>query len=654
MLKHQFSRVFDAGVFPLVRDVKTCLQCGRPCESGNELCTDCSTNLTIDTSRNPQSLGDAPTIDGPLDGLTPLDGQRPERVRNMDARDVVGQDFGDYELLEELARGGMGVVYRARHKKLNRISALKMVLGGRFSSSDDIQRFHVEAAAAAQLDHSGIVPIYEIGEHDGLPFFAMKFVEGGSLAEHRERIRKDPRKVADFVSKVARAVHHAHQRGILHRDIKPANILLDENDNPLLTDLGLAKSTTEGSAITQTGAVVGTPSYMSPEQAQSGQAVTTAADVYSIGAILYELLAGRPPHQGRSAVETVMQVMQEAIEPPRSINGNIDRDLELICLKCLERLPENRYESANDLGHDLERWLHGEPISVRPPSVQAKVLQWVRRNQGLMYAIFAMLAGLGFSFPILLSLLGTLDNPAGLYLDTSDDPLPLIYSFTNIPVWVSIASSLFITVLWPTLGLQVALVTRPANWKVAVTNGSIVACSCVLLFVMLLGWVPFMIASQVESNDTVRTLATAVWPYDNGDRETIEQVLEKKYPKLIGMEDNLKVNYIGDRIFADGITFGPRIWLMILYVAFSLGVPIVIGTVTAHALMRRGHWWWVFCLRYFVGWGALTLWLLMISAAVGGGRFNGRPFSELQWWSQLLFLGVSPLIAFLVLRRWRR
>lgn len=649
MLDVQFSRVFDAEVFPLVRDVKTCLQCGRDCEFGMELCADCATNVTLDTSRTPQAFGDAPTLDGPFDGLTPRDGKG-----SVNEVGAIGQEFGDYELLEELARGGMGVVYRARHKKLNRISALKMVLGGRFSSSDDIQRFHVEAAAAAQLDHSGIVPIYEIGEQDGLPFFAMKFVEGGSLAEHRERIRKDPRKVADFVSKVARAVHHAHQRGILHRDIKPANILLDENDDPLLTDLGLAKSTTGGSAITQTGAVVGTPSYMSPEQAQSGQAVTTAADVYSIGAILYELLTGRPPHQGRSAVETVMQVMQDAIEPPRTIDGSIDRDLELICLKCLERLPENRYESASDLAQDLDRWLTGEPISVRPPSVRARAIQWVRRNQTLMYAVFAMLAGLGFSFPILLSLLGALDNPGGLYLDTSDDPLPLIYSFTNIPVWVSVASSLFITVLWPTLGLQVALVTRPANWKVAAANGSIVACSCVLLFVMLLGWVPFMIASQVESNETVRSLATAVWPNEDGDRKKIEQVLEKKYPKLKGMDDNLKVNYMGDRIFADGITFGPRVWLVVLFVALSLGVPIVIGTVTAHVLMLRGNRWWLFGLRYFVGWGALTLWLLMISAAVGGGRFNGRPFNELQWWSQFLFLGVSPLVAYLVLRRWRR
>ena len=176
-------------------------------------------------------------------------------------------EFGDYELLEEIARGGMGVVYKARHRKLNRVAAVKMILGGRFSSEDELQRFHIEAEAAARLDHPGIVPVYEIGEQDGQAFFAMKYVDGGSLADRIGTLQTDPRQAVHMLATVARAVHHAHQRGVLHRDLKPANILIDESNQPLVTDLGLAKSTADNSRLTKTGAVLGTPSYMSPEQA---------------------------------------------------------------------------------------------------------------------------------------------------------------------------------------------------------------------------------------------------------------------------------------------------------------------------------------------------------------------------------------------------
>jgi len=207
--------------------------------------------------------------------------------------------LSNYELLEEIARGGMGVVYKARHTKLNRIAALKMILGGRFSSQDDVQRFHIEAKAAAGLDHSGIVPVYEIGEHDGQAFFAMKYIDGGSLVQNVDRFRADPRAAVTMLASVARAVNHAHQRGVLHRDLKPANILIDEAGQPLITDLGLAKTTTGDSELTRTGAVLGTPSYMSPEQAQSTESVTTAADIYALGAIMYDLLTGQPPTKAR-------------------------------------------------------------------------------------------------------------------------------------------------------------------------------------------------------------------------------------------------------------------------------------------------------------------------------------------------------------------
>ena len=236
------------------------------------------------------------------DDRTPATGSLDSSSRDVDTE--VGC-FGDYELLEEIARGGMGVVYKARHKKLNRIAAVKMIIGGRFSSAEELQRFHVEAESAARLDHPGIVPIYETGECDGQAFFAMKFIEGGSLGQQIERFRLDSRSAVTLLINVARAVHHAHQRGILHRDLKPANILIDEDDNPLITDLGLAKNTSGGSDLTNTGAVLGTPSYMPPEQASGDRTVTTAADIYALGAVMYELLTGQPPYQGSSAVDTV-------------------------------------------------------------------------------------------------------------------------------------------------------------------------------------------------------------------------------------------------------------------------------------------------------------------------------------------------------------
>jgi serine/threonine protein kinase len=218
----------------LTNESKKCVQCGSESGPGDDLCLRCRTEVTIESNQSPAS-GEKPTLAEPHTGSARGQGGDSHKLSSVEC-----SDFGDYELLEEIARGGMGVVYKARHKKLNRIAAVKVILGGRFSSTADVQRFHVEAAAA-QLDHTGIVPVYEIGNHAGLPFFAMKFVAGGSLAEHLDRIAEHPRRMVEFMVQVAQAVHHAHQRGILHRDIKPANILLSEDDSPLLTDLGLAK-----------------------------------------------------------------------------------------------------------------------------------------------------------------------------------------------------------------------------------------------------------------------------------------------------------------------------------------------------------------------------------------------------------------------------
>jgi serine/threonine protein kinase len=289
--------------------------------------------------------------------------------------------FGDYELLEEIARGGMGVVYRARQVSLNRIVALKMILAGQLASPQDVQRFHREAEAAANLDHPNIVPIYEVGEYDDQHYFSMKLIDGGSLAGRK--LPLSGRQGAELIATVARAVHHAHQRGILHRDLKPGNILIDGQGQPHVTDFGLAKRVAGDVRQTQTGAIVGTPSYMPPEQARSEKVLTTAVDVYSLGAILYELLTGRPPFRAATALDTVWQVLEREPERPRKFNAQIDRDLETICLKCLEKDPVRRYESAAALAVDLEHWLADEPILARPSGPPKRVLKWVKRNPAL-------------------------------------------------------------------------------------------------------------------------------------------------------------------------------------------------------------------------------------------------------------------------------
>jgi eukaryotic-like serine/threonine-protein kinase len=274
--------------------------------------------------------------------------------------------FGDYELRQELGRGGMGVVYRASQASLGREVAVKMILRGQFASEADRNRFEAEAQAAAKLDHPGIVPVYEVGEIDGRPYFSMKHVRGTTLAQRLATGPLPPREAARILASVARAIHFAHMRGVLHRDLKPSNILLDENGEPHVTDFGLAKQLTDAPAVTRTGAVLGTPAYMAPEQAAGvrGQ-VGPQSDVYSLGVILYHMLTGRPPFQAASPAEMVMLVLEQDPVPPRLLNPTADRDLEMICLKCLQKPMDLRYASAAALADDLEAYLNDESISAR-------------------------------------------------------------------------------------------------------------------------------------------------------------------------------------------------------------------------------------------------------------------------------------------------
>ncbi|HXJ59337.1 MAG TPA: protein kinase [Verrucomicrobiae bacterium] len=405
---------------PLTR---VCPQCGAalPKEGWEGLCPKCLVRVSLEMAGGEAEAGHRPAAQSA--GERPEGEVRPSSIAKIaDPKSTVEPPrtrcVGDYELLKEIARGGMGVVYRARQLSLNRIVAVKMMLSGQFASAADVQRFRSEAEAAANLDHPNIVAIHEVGEHDGQQYFSMDYVEGRNLAEVVRERPLGARPAAQYVQIIAEAIHYAHRCGTLHRDLKPSNVLIDAADQPRITDFGLAKRVTESSPatarsgnpaleaagsrsllvdpradLTLTGQVLGSPNFMPPEQAVGRRGeVGPHSDVYSLGAILYHLLTGRPPFLAETFTEVLQQVQQVDAISPRLLHPAVPRDLETICLKCLEKEPRRRYATAEELAEELRRFLSGEPVRARPLGSMAKVWRWCRRKPALAGALAACAA----------------------------------------------------------------------------------------------------------------------------------------------------------------------------------------------------------------------------------------------------------------------
>src|SRR6476659_1313924 len=373
---HDGERTGDSRV--MTSAPRICRKCGAEilADAPEGLCTACLFETGLDLLAHES----VPGVDDPgRDDRVPLS----DKI-NSSKRSKAFADFGDYELLEVIGRGGQGVVYRARQKSLNRTVALKVIGLGHWATDAHLKRFRREAESAASLDHSGIVPIYEVGEHDGSCYFSMKFVEGGQRYQLVKREPMPIRRAVELIAKVARTVHFAHEHSILHRDIKPGNILLDQKGEPHLTDFGLARLVETESTVTRTLEVLGTPSYMAPEQAVGNNAQLTAAtDVYGLGAVFYQLLTGHPPFAGGTTYETIRLLLESEPRQPRLWNPKVDRDVSTICLKCLEKDPKRRYSFALALAEDLEHWLKHEPIRARRSGFFTHSRKWVLRKPAI-------------------------------------------------------------------------------------------------------------------------------------------------------------------------------------------------------------------------------------------------------------------------------
>jgi eukaryotic-like serine/threonine-protein kinase len=521
----------------------------------------------------------------PSGDAEPADPALPDRLRY----------FGDYELTEEVARGGTGVVYRGRQVSLNRPVAVKMILAAELASPDDVARFELEAQAAANLDHPGIVPIYEIGKRDGRHYFSMKFIAGESLAQRlKKRTAAQPtlplktaeaRDAVRLVAAVARAVHFAHQRGIIHRDLKPANILIDEQGQPHVTDFGLAKRVSDDSELTHTGTIVGTPSYMAPEQAKgNSRGVTTAADIYGLGAILYASLANRPPFEGNSPLETLLKVQQEPHEKLGRFCPAIDSALESVCDKCLAKDPEARYRSAGELADDLERWLNGEPIYAAPPDLSTLLWRWLAANfrSVIGVGLLGLVTGVLVSEMPRFVLARNLSPYLNIYEQSFPQQTPpwMLRAISAYPVWAAPLTIPLAILLYLCMGWLVDRIVHPKTAAAAILAGmGLGSAAAAVAFLAGFGWMMINQAAIWPGKPDLELIAATV---DNNTTFTGGRTMSAVYPTV-------PARYVMKKALVDMQSGVPlAIWYGLQISVSFLFLPATAQAWAAFALRKRG------------------------------------------------------------------
>jgi hypothetical protein len=568
-----------------------------------------------------------------------------------------------YEILGELGRGGMGVVYKARQKGLGRLAAVKVILSGSHSGEQDLARFRQEAETLGRLNHPNIVRIHEIGECDGLPFFSLEYCPG-SLDGRLTGSSLPPSEAAELVATLARAMHAAHTAGIIHRDLKPANVLLAEDGTPRITDFGLAKRVEGGSGLTQSGAVMGTPSYMAPEQAQGHSGlVTTAADVYALGAILYECLTGRPPFRAATPIDTILQVLHQEPEPPSALRPGIDRGLELICLKCLAKEPGLRYASADALAADLERWRAGEPVSVRPPTLTALLRLWLRQNFGAAgwTVVIGLVVGVLLSGVTWLALIEpALAAPAAAYQWLPGAERPWLAFSWQPPAWLRNTAQMLGLAALASLGLLTARLVRPRNRPADIAAGLVTGVVAgAVLFTLSFGWLAALTRSKPTAHDLSLLCRAALAdppPVAGGpepapaEPDPRERLLAR-YPDLAGLpaEQRARVVY-GDVLCRLLAGLPVAIWCGML-VALGLSATAgVSGAWVAGPLLRRGGPLWKVVPPYLEAELPIAGLMVPLFALLAIPLFEVRLATP--YWYLALLLALPALALVGVQRRW--